>query len=82
MPCFLFQNCLPDDKMALIKALPDRNLALKFFNQMGIWLSKSFTGRESGHQMFLPDVIFLFHKIYDYFDFAWGVGVQSLSYEP
>ena len=50
-------NCLPDKKMALEKALPNRNLALK-----------SLTKRESGHQIFLPDMIFLTGKIYDYFN--------------
>ena len=68
-------NCLPDEKMALKKALPDRNLALKITYRMGIWLSKSLTGRESGHQIFLPDMIYLSGKIYDYFDYAW-VGVE------
>ena len=36
---------------ALKKALPDTNLALKIAYRMGIWLSKSLTGRESGHDM-------------------------------
>ena len=36
--------------------IPDVNLAFK-----------SLTGRESGHQIFLPDTIFLTGKIYDYF---------------
>ena len=34
------QNCLPDKKMALKKALLDGNLALKIAYQTGIWLSK------------------------------------------
>ena len=41
----------------------------------GIWLSKSLSGRESGHQILLPDMIYLTGKIYDYYDYAW-VGVS------
>ena len=61
--------------MALKKTLPDRNLALKIAYRTGIWLSKSLTRRESGHQIFLPDMIYLTRKIYDYYDYAW-VGVS------
>ena len=49
------QNCLPDEKMALKKALPDGNWALKYHYQTGIWLSKIITGREFGSQKSLPD---------------------------
>ena len=35
------QICLPDEKMALKKALPDGNLALKIAYRTGIWLSKA-----------------------------------------
>ena len=42
------QNCLPDEKMALKKALPDGNWALKYHYRTGIWLSNIITGRELG----------------------------------
>ena len=38
------QNCLPDEKMALKKAIPDGNLAFK-----------TITGRKFGSQISLPD---------------------------
>ena len=37
------QNCLPDEKMALRKALPDKSLALKRHNRTGIGLSNIIT---------------------------------------
>ena len=66
--------------MALKKTLPDRNLALKIAYRTGIWLSKSLTRPESGHQIFLPDMIYLTRKIYDYFDYAWGGGESRIDY--
>ena len=69
------QNCLPDEIITLKKALPDGNLALKITYQTEIWLSKSITRQKSGHQIFLPDMIYLTGKMYDYFDYALvGVG--------
>ena len=53
-----------DKKMALKKALRNVNLALKIAYRTWIWLSKPLTGRESGHQIFLPDMLF-FVKIFD-----------------
>ena len=41
--------------MALKKALPDGNWALKYHYRTGIWLSKIITGREFGSQKSLPD---------------------------
>ena len=55
-----FSNCLPDAKMAFDfqNHLSDVNLALKVPS-----------GWESGHKIFLLDIIFLAGKIYDYFDY-------------
>ena len=47
------QNCLTDEKMALKKALPDGNLALKYHYQTRIGLSNIITGREFGCQYLL-----------------------------
>ena len=41
------QNYLPDEKMALKKALPDKSLALKRHNRTGIGLSNILTGWKS-----------------------------------
>ena len=49
------QNCLPDEKMALEKALPDGNWARKYHYRTGIGLSNIITGREFGSQKSLPD---------------------------
>ena len=53
---------LPEEKMALKKALPEGILALKNTYRTWIWLSKSHTGQESGPQIFLLDMIFLSGK--------------------
>ena len=68
--------------MALKNALPDGNVALKITYQTGIWLSKSLTGRESGHQMFLPDMIYLTGKIYDLImhGLGWSGGEPRIDY--
>ena len=62
------QNGLQDEKMTIKQALPDTNLALKFTYRTRIWLSKSLTEQESGHQIFFSSMIFLTGKIYDYFN--------------
>ena len=49
------QNCLPEEKMALKKPLPDGNWALKYHYRTGIWLSKIITGREFGSEKSLLD---------------------------
>ena len=49
------QNCLPDEKMALKKTLPDGNFALKYHYRTGISLSNIITGREFGSQILLQD---------------------------
>ena len=43
--------------MALKKALPEENLALKITYRKRIGLSNIITGRESGSQILLPDMI-------------------------
>ena len=49
------ENFLPDEKMPLKKALPDRNLALRYHYRTGILLSNIVTGEEFGSQISLPD---------------------------
>ena len=55
--------------MELKKALPNNILAW-------IWLSKSPTRQESGHEKFLPDMIFLLVK-YMIILIVQGMGVQN-----
>ena len=52
----------------------------KLLYQMWIWLSKSLTKRESGHQIFLPDIICLSGKIYDFFIRHGAGGGKSRTY--
>ena len=62
---FGLSKWLPDKKMALKKAIPERNLALNIAYRTGIWLQsrlsdenlalKGITGREFGSQNHLPD---------------------------
>ena len=47
------QNCLPDKKMALKKALPYRNLGLKYHYRTGIRLANILTEQEFGSQKFI-----------------------------
>ena len=53
------QNGFPDKKMAIKKALQNRNWALKITYQIWIQPSNILSGQESGHHMFFPDIIFL-----------------------
>ena len=52
------QNCLPDEKMALKKALPDGNLAFKYHYRTGIWLSKIITGQFLSGKIYMHFSIF------------------------
>ena len=52
---FGLSKYLPDEKMALKKALPDGNLSLKYHYRTGICLSNIITGQKFGFQKSLPD---------------------------
>ena len=51
------KQALPEENLALKKALPEENLALKITYRKRTGLSNIITGRESGSQILLLDMI-------------------------